>query len=116
VFSAVSEELASAADGADAAFFDGSFWTDDELETLGLGTRTAREMGHAPIDGPGGSLAFVRASTCARKFYTHVNNSNPLLDPSSAAAGRLRSAGISIAQDGAELTLDSRARRMGADA
>ncbi len=116
VFLEVSEELARAADGADAAFFDGSFWTDDELGTLGLGTRTAREMGHAPIDGPGGSLAALRASTCARKFYTHVNNSNPLLDPSSAASAQLRAAGISLAQDGTDLTLDSRARTVSAGA
>jgi pyrroloquinoline quinone biosynthesis protein B len=116
VFLDVGEELARAADDADAAFFDGSFWTDDELGTLGLGTRTAREMGHAPIDGPGGSLAAVRASGCARKFYTHVNNSNPLLDPSSAASERLRAAGIELAQDGAELTLDPRARRVSAGA
>lgn len=116
VFSDVSDALARAADDADAAFFDGSFWSDDELIARGLGTRTAREMGHAPIDGPDGSLAAVRTSRCARKFYTHVNNSNPLLDPSSTAFAQLRAAGISLAEDGTELTLEPRVRRMSAGA
>src|SRR3954454_11883163 len=34
----------------------GTCWSDDELIDLGVGTRTAREMGHLPIGGPGGSL------------------------------------------------------------
>ncbi len=42
--------------GVDALLFDGTFWTDDELIALGIGTKTAREMDHLPIGGPGGSL------------------------------------------------------------
>jgi len=116
IFLEVNEDLARAAGDADAAFFDGSFWSDDELKTQGLGVRTAREMGHAPIAGQGGSLEALRALKCARKYYTHVNNSNPALDPASGAAADLRDAGIAIAQDGAVLTLGSRARQVSSGA
>jgi len=108
--------LRQAADRADAAFFDGSFWSDDELIALGLGTRTARQMGHAPIAGAGGSLDTVRALACPRTFYTHANNSNPILDPSTQAAAELRAAGIALVEDGAVLTLEARVRRVNAGA
>src|SRR5207247_75651 len=38
-----SPELEAAMDGASVCFFDGTFWSDDELIAAGLGTRTARE-------------------------------------------------------------------------
>jgi pyrroloquinoline quinone biosynthesis protein B len=37
--------------------FDGTCWRDDELIRLGVASKTAREMGHLPISGRGGSLA-----------------------------------------------------------
>lgn len=91
---------------ADAAFLDGSFWTDDELQTLGLGSRTAREMGHLPISGPDGSLEVVRRHSSPRRYYTHLNNTNPVLDPRSPAAQTVRDAGLKVAEDGMELVLD----------
>lgn len=97
---------------ADAAFFDGTFWTDDELPQLGLGGRRAREMGHAPIFGPGGSLGAVRTLMAQRRFYTHVNNSNPILDPDSQAAQALKDSGIEIAEEGMELRLSGSHRRL----
>ena len=59
--------------------FDGTFWTDDELIALGIGNRTAREMDHLPIGGPGGSLEQLRALPCRHRVYTHINNTNPML-------------------------------------
>ena len=40
-------------DAVDLVLFDGTFWTDDELIRLGIGDRTARQMDHLPISGPG---------------------------------------------------------------
>jgi pyrroloquinoline quinone biosynthesis protein B len=100
VFSAVSEELAQACAGADIAFFDGSFWSDDELIAMGLANRTARAMGHAPLEGPDGSLEAIRRCGCKRAYLTHVNNSNPVLDPSSPQSHVMRAAGIMLAGDG----------------
>jgi pyrroloquinoline quinone biosynthesis protein B len=93
---------------ADAVFLDGTCWSDDEMMALGLGTRSAREMGHAPIGGPGGSLEQLRKIKAAHRYYTHVNNSNPILDPLSAPAQELAVAGFAIAGDGAEIHLNDR--------
>ncbi len=41
----------------DALLVDGAFWDDLELPRLGIGTLRARDMGHVPVAGPGGSLA-----------------------------------------------------------
>ena len=116
VFLEGSCELWHAADAVEAAFFDGSFWSDDELVALGLGGRTARAMGHSPVDGAGGSLPFVRGARCARKYYTHVNNTNPLLDPASMQAAALSDAGIALAKDGEALVLEGSASRARAGA
>ena len=109
VFLRASQTLLAATDECEALFLDGSFWTDDELASLGLGTRSAREMGHAPMSGDGGWLREMdgRAEAAdARRFCTHVNNSNPVLDPRSAAARTLRDASFSVAADGMEIVLD----------
>jgi phosphoribosyl 1,2-cyclic phosphodiesterase len=37
--------------------------------------------------------------------YTHLNNTNPLLDEGSAASDRVRRAGAAVAIDGAEYEL-----------
>lgn len=116
IFSSLDDALLGAADRADIAFFDGSFWTDDEMTALGLGTRTAGEMGHQPVGGPSGSLEALRDCACPRRLYTHVNNTNPMLDPERDEARRLAHAGIEIAADAATYDVGRRADRTGARA
>jgi pyrroloquinoline quinone biosynthesis protein B len=109
IFLRASQALLAATDECEALFLDGSFWTDDELVSLGLGTRSAREMGHAPMSGDDGwlqAMAGRAAAADARRYCTHVNNSNPVLDPRSPAARALREASFSIAVDGMEIVLD----------
>jgi pyrroloquinoline quinone biosynthesis protein B len=109
VFLRASRELLAATDECEALFLDGSFWTNDELASLGLGTRSAREMGHAPMSGDDGWLRAMDGRAAAadtRRYCTHVNNSNPVLDPQSPAARTLREASFSIAVDGMEIVLD----------
>ncbi|HET9342648.1 MAG TPA: MBL fold metallo-hydrolase [Candidatus Eremiobacteraceae bacterium] len=110
IFASVNDKLATAAASCDAAFFDGSFWSDREMIALGLGTRTATMMGHQPVSGSGGSLAALRACPCPRRFYTHVNNTNPMLDPASSEAKQLEDAGFEIAMDGAVIELPGKVR------
>ncbi|HYK52428.1 MAG TPA: MBL fold metallo-hydrolase [Candidatus Eremiobacteraceae bacterium] len=105
IFADVDEALAGAAARCDAAFFDGSFWSDDELIRLGLGTRTAAMMGHQPVGGRSGSLAALRTCPCPRRFFTHLNNSNPMLDPASDEADQVTDAGFEVAMDGAVFEL-----------
>ena len=98
------EELVSVANECDCILFDGSFWSDDEMARRGVGTRTALAMGHVPIDGPDGSLARL-SHVRARKFYTHVNNTNPILDEDSPQRRALEDAGWEVAEDGMEIVL-----------
>jgi pyrroloquinoline quinone biosynthesis protein B len=98
---AVREEL----DGCACLLVDGTCWADDELAGLGMGTRTARQMGHVPISGPGGSLEQLAPLPIARKVYTHVNNTNPVLLEDSPERRVVEQHGIEIAVDGMELEL-----------
>src|SRR5579872_1996762 len=61
---------------ADLVLFDGTFWTDTELITLGISKSSARDMGHVPISGDEGSLRTLASITSSRRVYTHINNSN----------------------------------------
>ena len=87
---------------ADLVFFDGTFWSSDELIAVGLGTRTAEEMAHWPIGGPNGSLQFLSRQG-APAIYIHVNNTNPILHEDSAERRAVAAAGIVIAEDGLEV-------------
>ena len=89
---------------ADVLFFDGTFWSSDELIALGLGTRRAEEMSHWPLGGPEGSAAFL-ARQPGRRILIHVNNTNPILREGSAERRALEAAGIEVAADGLELAL-----------
>jgi pyrroloquinoline quinone biosynthesis protein B len=85
--------------------YDGTCWTDDELRTLGISSFTTRQMGHQPMDGPGGSLAALRDLTHARRVYTHINNSNPVLIEDSPERHAVVAAGLLVGADGAEFVV-----------
>jgi pyrroloquinoline quinone biosynthesis protein B len=102
---AVTESVRQALAGADCVFFDGTFWSSDELRALGLGEKRAEEMAHLPVGGPGGSLALLAGIPASRRIYIHVNNSNPLLREDSPERATVTTAGWEIAYDGMEITL-----------
>jgi pyrroloquinoline quinone biosynthesis protein B len=102
---AVTDEMQRALDGADAVFFDGTFWSSDELPALGLGTKRAEDMAHIPVGGAGGSLARLGGVRAGRRVYIHINNTNPMLREDSAEQAAVRSAGWDIAWDGMEVQL-----------
>jgi len=104
VFAEVDEALADAVAAATIAVLDGTFYSDDELLAQDLMPKTARSLGHLPAGGADGTLARLGRSG-ARVIFTHVNNSNPMLDPRSAAHARMREAGAELAYDGMELVL-----------
>jgi pyrroloquinoline quinone biosynthesis protein B len=89
-------------EAADCRFVDGTFWQAGELQALRPGAPDAFAMGHLPIDGPGGSLDAL-ARLPGRTLYFHLNGTNPVLDPASPEAARVRSAGVGIASDGEEI-------------
>lgn len=96
-------QLCDAVQTSDAVFFDGTFWSDDELATVRPGARSAKEMNHLPIKD--GSLDLLRQSPARRKIYTHINNTNPILMPGSSERATVETAGIEIAHDGLEIVL-----------
>jgi pyrroloquinoline quinone biosynthesis protein B len=101
----VSDELLERLQKCDAILFDGTFWSDDEpLRIQGI-TRTARQMGHLPLWGKGGSLERMAGLQRQRKIFIHVNNTNPILDEESREHRTVREAGWEVARDGMEITL-----------
>ena len=100
----IDDTLIATAAECDCLLFDGSFWSENEMELRGAGTRTASAMGHIPISGAGGSLARL-SDLSIRKIYTHINNTNPILDETSSERRELDDAGWEVAEDGMDFTL-----------
>ena len=84
---------------ADVVFADGTFWDEEEPLTAGFSQKTATEMGHLPILATRERLARLPA----RCLYTHLNNTNPLVDPGSPHHAELQ--GVEIASEGMLLDL-----------
>jgi pyrroloquinoline quinone biosynthesis protein B len=102
---ASSAEVVAAASSADAVFFDGTFWSSDELIALGASKSRAEDMAHWPLGGPDGSLRFLGQLGAARRVYIHINNTNPMLREDSAERAGVHAAGVEVAFDGMELEL-----------
>jgi pyrroloquinoline quinone biosynthesis protein B len=102
---ALSRALFQACVDAEAVFFDGTFWTDDELRRLGVAAGGASEMGHVPVSGPEGSAEWLAKLPARVKRYVHINNTNPLLDPVSEERAAIRRLGLDVASEGWAVTL-----------
>ena len=102
---AVTEPVRRSLEDADCVFFDGTFWSSDELPRLGLGTKRAEEMAHLPIGGPDGSLARLDGLAARRRIFIHLNNTNPLLRDDSPERACVEAAGWEVARDGMEVRI-----------
>ncbi|MBT9498595.1 MAG: pyrroloquinoline quinone biosynthesis protein PqqB [Zoogloea sp.] len=102
----VDDAVFDAMAGADCVMVDGTFWTDDEMITLGLSKKRARDIGHLAQSGPGGMIEQLnRLPKHVRRILIHINNTNPILDESSPERAMLNAAGIEVAFDGMEIDL-----------
>ncbi len=91
---------------ADCVMVDGTFWTNDEMITAGLSSKTARDIGHLPQSGPGGMMDWLDGlPRHVRKILIHINNTNPILDEASPQRAELTRRGIEIAEDGWRITI-----------
>jgi pyrroloquinoline quinone biosynthesis protein B len=90
---------------SDAVLVDGTFWRNDELARLGISTRSARDMGHLPLSGPGGTLEALARLERPRKVLVHINNTNPILLEDSPEREAVEGAGVEVAYDGLEIAL-----------
>ena len=102
---AMTPALADRLRGADAVFFDGTLWTDDEMLQAGLGPKTGRRMGHMSVSGPDGTLAAFSGLGVRRRVLLHINNSNPILLDDSPERAIAIAAGWDVAHDGMEITI-----------
>lgn len=86
--------------GHAAVLFDGTFFREDELVRLGLSKAVAKDMAHVPIERSVPLLAHLGG----RKIFTHVNNTNPILDPTTDERRMVERAGWEVAWDGMEIS------------
>jgi pyrroloquinoline quinone biosynthesis protein B len=91
--------------GSDVVLVDGTFWRDDELARLGISDRSASDMGHVALSGPGGTLAALARLERPRAILVHINNTNPILLERSPERDAVLAAGVEIAADGLEVEL-----------
>jgi len=90
---------------SDLCLLDGTFWDENELISAGVGSKTAREIGHVPLSGAGGLLEMSNSGMRGRRVLIHINNTNPILDEDSSEYREVRDAGWEIAYDGMEFEL-----------
>jgi pyrroloquinoline quinone biosynthesis protein B len=95
-------ELIDALGCVDGVLFDGTFYYEDEMIRAQTGAAAATEMEHIPICE---SLAALARSPAMKKYYTHINNTNPVLRENSIEHRSVRQLEIGIAFDGLEFQL-----------
>jgi pyrroloquinoline quinone biosynthesis protein B len=99
------DAIAESVAGSSALLFDGTFFSDDELPRQGLGAARARDMAHVPIGGADGSLVSLRELRVARRVYSHINNTNPILNSHSSERRLVESSGWEVGYDGLEIVV-----------
>lgn len=90
---------------SDHVLFDGTVWENEEMKKTATGVKTGLRMGHIPLSGPQGSLAQLADVTGPSKTYIHINNTNPIWNPTSSERQEVLDAGWNIAHDGMEIDL-----------
>ncbi|ORU92311.1 MAG: pyrroloquinoline quinone biosynthesis protein B [Cycloclasticus sp. symbiont of Poecilosclerida sp. M] len=89
---------------ADCVMVDGTFWTDDELASVGR-PLLARKIGHLPQSGEGGMIEFLDTLEKPRKILIHINNTNPILNEESKERDILTQHGIEVSYDNMNIEL-----------
>jgi len=98
----LSESLIEKIDGANLLLFDGTFWSDDELQRVQGSGETAHQMGHIPVEE---SLRLLKDIKVGRKIFIHLNNTNPILNEASPERQAVHAAGWEVAEDNWQLEL-----------
>lgn len=101
----VDDDLKARLQRAACLFFDGTVYTDNEMLTSGVGTKSGQRMGHLHMSGPDGSMASLAGLRIDRRIFVHINNTNPVLDDRSPEAAAVRQGGWEIGFDGMEIRL-----------
>ncbi len=98
----LSDALLEKIEHVDLLLFDGTFWSDDELQRVQGSGETAHQMGHIPVEE---SLRLLKNIKLGRKMFIHLNNTNPILNEASLEHQAVRQAGWEVAEDNWQLEL-----------
>ncbi len=98
----LTEMLLDRVEGANLFILDATFWWDDELARVSGINKTSYELGHVSVEE---SVEMLREVDVGRVVYTHLNHTNPLLDPAQPMASIVGDAGFEIAHDGMMIAL-----------
>jgi len=102
---AIDQTMQHRFEASDCILVDGTFWTNDELPAMGVGTRSALQMGHLPLSGEDGSLKKLERLSKPRKILVHINNTNPIHIPDSPERRTVEAQNVEIGYDGLMFTL-----------
>jgi len=92
-------------ENADCVLIDGTMWTNDEMSHEGISDKLASEMGHLDQSGKGGIMETLNSISKPRKVLIHINNTNPILDETSAERATLDANDIEVSFDGMDIHL-----------
>jgi pyrroloquinoline quinone biosynthesis protein B len=101
----IGPSLQAAAEGADCLLVDGTFWSDDEPIQMGITDSTAWNMGHVPVAGLNGTLAWLSSLPTRHRVYVHMNNTNPMLNDAAPEYREVNDLGIRVGADGDEFEI-----------
>ena len=87
---------------ADVVLLDGTFHAPSEMGAATGKPSGQAAMGHLPI---AHSLPELRRHPGTRRIYTHLNNTNPVLDPASPQHAEVAEAGVEVVADGTVIEL-----------
>jgi pyrroloquinoline quinone biosynthesis protein B len=91
---------------ARALLFDGTFWHENELISLGLSKKRAQDMAHIPIGGLEGSLVqLAKLKDVPTKVFVHINNTNPILAAGNPERLAVEASGWTVGLDGQDYTV-----------
>lgn len=102
----ITQALKDRASRANLLFFDGTLWQDDEMIRAGLSPKSGHRMGHVSVNDNDGPLKQFAACTRPKKFFVHINNSNPILLENSPQRQAAEQAGWVIGEDGMRIHAD----------
>lgn len=102
---AISPSLRAAAEACDCLLVDGTFWSDDEPLQMRIASSTARKMGHVPVAGADGTLAWLSSLPARHRVYVHINNTNPMLNDAGLERREVNDRGVRVGEDGDEFEI-----------
>ncbi len=96
----ICDDLRSACENAGCVLIDGTFWSDDEPTRAKIKNSTATQMGHVPVSGDQGTLAWLGELSVKHRVYVHINNTNPMLNERGPEHAEVLRRGVRVGMDG----------------